>query len=245
VRIGNTSVTSIGGQVAWSTVSDGRFKKNVEEDVAGLSFISKLRPVSYEVDTDAENKFLGVSDSVLSRIPAAKKMPRQTGFIAQEVDKIVKESGIDFTGVDAPQNEKSHYSLRYSDFVVPLVKAVQELSAKVDDQQKEIEALKTVLGDKGLSQESTDYKAKLHQNSPNPYSSFTTITMTLPESTTHADIMIYNLEGKQLRRIAVTNRGEVSIKVTASELPAGMYLYSLIADGKIVDTKRMILTQQD
>jgi hypothetical protein len=93
VRIGNGAVTSIGGQVSWSTLSDGRFKKNIQENVAGLSFIRRLRPVSYEVDIAAQNKFLGVPDSVTSRFPGLKKMSdRQTGFVAQEVEKIVQET---------------------------------------------------------------------------------------------------------------------------------------------------------
>ncbi|HEV8538733.1 MAG TPA: hypothetical protein VGR15_07395, partial [Bacteroidota bacterium] len=41
--------------------------------------------------------------------------------------KAAKELGYDFSGVDAPKNEKDFYGLRYAEFVVPLVKAVQEL----------------------------------------------------------------------------------------------------------------------
>lgn len=39
------------------------------------------------------------------------------------------------------------------------------------------------------------------------------------------------------------NRGEASITIDGGSLNAGMYLYALIADGKVVDTKRMILTK--
>ena len=66
--------------------------------------------------------------------------------------------------------------------------------------------------------------------------------MTVPE-TWAATVMIYNLEGKQMKNIQVHDRGKVSVKISGSELSAGMYLYALIADGKVVDTKRMILTQ--
>ena len=55
--------------------------------------------------------------------------------------------------------------------------------------------------------------------------------------------MIYNLEGKQMKNIHVANRGDVTVKISGNELAAGMYLYSLIADGKVVDTKRMVLTR--
>ena len=64
VRIGNTSVTSIGGQVEWTAFSDGRFKKDIKEDVSGLDFINELRPVSYTVDKAGLNKFLHVTEAV-------------------------------------------------------------------------------------------------------------------------------------------------------------------------------------
>ena len=56
-----------------------------------------------------------------------------TGFVAQDVEKAARELNYDFSGVDAAKNDKDLYGLRYSEFVVPLVKAVQELSAKNDE----------------------------------------------------------------------------------------------------------------
>src|SRR5438105_11889981 len=50
IRIGNTDVTSIGGQVGWTMFSDGRYKKNIKENVPGLEFINQLRPITYTVD---------------------------------------------------------------------------------------------------------------------------------------------------------------------------------------------------
>ena len=50
VRIGNGAVTVIEGQVPFTTPSDGRYKFNVQEDVKGLDFILKLRPVTYQFD---------------------------------------------------------------------------------------------------------------------------------------------------------------------------------------------------
>jgi hypothetical protein len=45
-----------------------------------------------------------------------------------------------FSGVDKPQNKYSLYGLRYAEFVVPLVKAVQELSKMNDDKEAKINA---------------------------------------------------------------------------------------------------------
>jgi hypothetical protein len=64
-----------------------------------------------------------------------------TGFSAQQVEKAAKQIGYDFSGVDAPKNDKDMYALRYSDFVVPLVKAVQELSKINDDKSAAIDSL--------------------------------------------------------------------------------------------------------
>ncbi|MEL6988905.1 MAG: hypothetical protein AAGK97_13920, partial [Bacteroidota bacterium] len=55
VRLGNSFITSIGGFANWSNVSDSKFKVNIEEDIPGLAFIQKLRPVSYQLDLDKIN----------------------------------------------------------------------------------------------------------------------------------------------------------------------------------------------
>jgi hypothetical protein len=242
VRIGNTSVTSIGGQVSWSTLSDGRFKSDIKNNVAGLEFIKQLRPVSYSVDKEKLNAFLGVK-SEENGIDARKEPIRQTGFIAQEVEKIVSKTGFVFHGVEVPQNENDHYSIRYSEFVVPLVKAVQELSATVDAQQNRIDLLVSQIGnnDKNNLEKINGGEVTLFQNNPNPFSSDTEIKMVLPESAVKADLIVYNLQGTQLKTIQVNDRGNVSIKILAGDLGAGMYLYALIVDNKVIDTKRMIL----
>ena len=105
VRIGGVEVTSVGGQVSWSTISDGRFKRDLKEDVSGLEFINNLRPVSYMVDKTAIQKFLGIPENQSSLV-AKEKPIRQTGFVAQEVDALVKKSGYVFSGVEVPKNDK-------------------------------------------------------------------------------------------------------------------------------------------
>jgi trimeric autotransporter adhesin len=195
VRIGNTLVTSIGGQVGWSVLSDGRYKKDVSEDVKGLDFIMQLRPVTYHYDFEkvrAEN-YAGnptAMGNVNNRMPAVfsttgklsgkrtvngnflldrtngsfnsnisakttlnpdlskyyeevrkNDQIRYTGFIAQEVEAAAQKSGFNFSGVDKPKNDTDQYSLRYAEFVVPLVKAVQEQQVIITSQNKKIDDL--------------------------------------------------------------------------------------------------------
>jgi len=146
VRIGNTSVTVIEGQVAYSFPSDGRFKNNItESDVKGLEFIKLLRPVEYNFDTKKFEEFLtkNMPDSTKARHFedtdfSASTAIRQSGFVAQEVEQAMEESGYNFNGVHAPADENDNYSVAYSLFVVPLVKGMQE-------QQMMIEELKLAL----------------------------------------------------------------------------------------------------
>ncbi len=144
VRIGNTSVTSIGGYTDWTNISDKRFKSNIAEDVKGLDFILKLRPVSYNLDVDKINSFLGVSGHNQKSIKE-KSAIRQTGFIAQEVEEAANELNFEFSGIDKPKNNNDHYGLRYSQFVVPLVKAVQEQEKKITSLKSENAELKARL----------------------------------------------------------------------------------------------------
>ena len=141
VVVGNTSVTSIGGQVGWTTFSDGRFKSNLKENVPGISFINALRPLTYTLEIEKINEFLGQKTTNREEV-AEQEKTIQTGFIAQEVEEAAKKLEYDFSGVKKPTNERDNYALTYSDFVVPLVKAVQEQQVQIEILTKENEDLK-------------------------------------------------------------------------------------------------------
>ena len=284
VVIGNSSVTSASIGVIWSVTSDGRAKKNIQTNVPGLNFISRLQPVTYNFDLDAldelqksdDPKINAFEDSLrMVRSPKEKEIEAKarankekqvySGFIAQDVEKVARSIGYNFSGVDAPENGKGAYGLRYAEFVVPLVKAVQELSDQnnqLSDQNshlqeqineltglvyqllgKETNELRSENGSESVTglQESTLTGASLEQNIPNPFSERTTIRYSLPETVKTADIYIFNMQGSIVKKVAANRSGNIEIQ--GSELQAGMYLYSLVADGKEVDTKRMILTK--
>jgi trimeric autotransporter adhesin len=141
VRIGNSAVTVIEGQVPFTTPSDGRFKFNIEEDVKGIDFIMQLRPVTYQFDVKRFDGKTAENASMQSAYNEAEKI-RRTGFIAQEVEKAAIATGYNFSGVIKPKKDGDHYSLSYDAFVVPLVKAVQELNSKVQTLEKENETLR-------------------------------------------------------------------------------------------------------
>jgi hypothetical protein len=140
VFIGNTSTGFIGGKVPWSVISDARVKNTINEDVKGLDFIMKLRPVTYHVSNKAITMLTGNKETPDFPGKYDCEKIKYSGFLAQEVEQAAKAVNYDFSGYAAPKNEWGFYSLSYEQFVVPLVKAMQE-------QQKIIEEQKTALDD--------------------------------------------------------------------------------------------------
>lgn len=151
--LGNTTTQYCGGYVGWTTyVSDGRLKREVQEDVKGLDFIMRLRPVTYHVDVRAIHELLGTSPygrndaSMTPELKAqvdesihSKEAMRMSGFIAQEVEAAAQETGYDFDGIKKPAHNEDSYGLTYATFVVPLVKAVQEQQMQIETLQRQNE----------------------------------------------------------------------------------------------------------
>ncbi|SFP67410.1 tail fiber domain-containing protein [Parafilimonas terrae] len=277
VRIGNTSVSSIGGQVGWTTFSDGRYKKNIKEDVKGLAFINALRPVTYTLDMRSINNYYNknrqkINDTArihLKQITAddetAGSKIIHTGLIAQEVETAAKKLNYDFDGVDKPQTDNGVYGLRYSEFVVPLIKAVQELSKSNNDKDAEIDSLKAQMNElKNLvsqiqqqcSQSSAgiensiknDYvtlsnAASLYQNVPNPFTNSTSINYYLPQQFSSAKIIVTDRSGRALKELNLTTNGKGVVHIDAGTLASGAYNYTLYVDGKFIASKRMLLAK--
>lgn len=269
-RIGNSSTTSIGGYTNWSNISDGRVKKNIKANVPGLSFINKLKAVTYNLDLDVADRITqnvtrkdkqGKAIAPLQQETNARNVKQQivyTGFVAQDVEKVAKELNYDFSGVDAAKNDRDLYGLRYAEFVVPLVKAVQELSKENDelkstlsDVLSQLADVKKQLGELKAGQSSTSTlqsnvandAAHLEQNTPNPFANTTAIHYNLPHKFTTAQIVITDKNGRTIKQMNVSGAGRGTANIDASMLSAGTYNYSLIIDGKRIGAKQMVLTK--
>jgi hypothetical protein len=140
--IGNFNTVFIGGKVNWGIVSDARIKTDVQEDVKGLDFILKLRPVTYHISSKALTTITGIKDSVDYAGKYDSEKIKYTGFLAQEVEQAAKASNYDFSGYDTPKNQWDLYKIKYAEFVVPLVKAVQEQQTLIETLQKQVLAAK-------------------------------------------------------------------------------------------------------
>jgi hypothetical protein len=258
--VGNTAVTSIGGQVNWTAFSDGRFKKNIKEEVPGLQFINQLRPVTYTLDVEGIDKRLKPAvtgqrsnNDVIGKTsePTAEELQAKrakasvvyTGFIAQEVEATAQKQNYEFSGVDKPKNDKDFYGLRYGDFVVPLVKAVQELDAENKKLKEELAELRQMMMDikNGRTGTVTSISGYLEQNSPNPAGGTTTIRYAVPTNAVSARLTLTNTKGQVVKTISLNNRGAGQLSLTTQGLAAGTYNYTLYVDGRQVDTKRLVI----
>ncbi|HSY76547.1 MAG TPA: tail fiber domain-containing protein, partial [Bacteroidia bacterium] len=142
IVLGNTSITALYCNVTSITaLSDGRFKTNIKQNIHGLDFIMKLKPVSYTLEVRKLNEFRGKKENTNEKdgIDKAEQVVHN-GFIAQDVEKAANEANYNFSGLTKPKNDSDTYGLGYSDFVVPLVKAVQELNDSLKQENNNLKA---------------------------------------------------------------------------------------------------------
>jgi len=121
-----------GGGAGVAITSDERTKKDIVDTDLGLEFIKELRPIKYRMKAtkDWPRNFLSkkITDAELDKEP---KDTVWDGFLAQEVKAAADKLGLNYSGWTEDAGMGGRQELDYAKFVVPLVKAVQELSAKV------------------------------------------------------------------------------------------------------------------
>ncbi len=275
--------------------SDGRFKNNVTENVKGLAFINKLRPVTYNMDTKALDDFLiqNMPDSMKTSHRKGMDFTASTatvhsGFIAQEVEQTAQQIGFTSSIVSHPPNSNSHYGLNYAEFVVPLVKAVQELSGNGDSLKKVIHKQDSLItkqdsinkalqnqinqivtncctngtGNRSIQNNNSNGSTGDNKNVgsinvelnnvnaivlndavPNPFAEQTVIGYNIPANFNSAQILFYDSNGQLIKSVDIKTAGKGQLNVFANDLTNGIYSYTLIVDGKIIATKRMIRQQ--
>ena len=224
--------------------SDERLKEDINpiEDV--LQSLQGLAPVSYRLKSHKYSAGQSFSDnpeeaSMFERYyRELDNGSERYGFLAQNVQDVFPEL------VHTDMN--GNMSVDYIGLIPILVQSINELRAelaelKCEDQEDDVLLAPAQTAQDELQAGQTS--AKLYQNAPNPWSSETVIRYCLPASVAKADIYIYDMQGAQLKRIPAQGRGESQVTLTAHDLNAGMYLYALVADGALIDSKQMILTK--
>ena len=182
-------------------------------------------------------------DQIEYEVPQTKMSTIRYGFAADQLKEVYPEL--------VYEDENGNVSINYIEMIPLLVQAVNEVKRENASLRKEVSALKgnnsTAAKSKAKFSDASSINSpdevvlSLGQNRPNPFSSLTCIEVAVPESIKSATLFIYDMSGKQIRRIDIAERGVSQISITSEGLSEGMYLYSLIADGKVVGTKKMFI----
>jgi len=229
--------------------SDKRYKKEIRPLDENIDKLLKLNSVKYkkssevlkskhdefkkllEMATESDQKNL--YETTLAGIQqlideTENNKATYFGFIAQELRELYPELIF--------EDSEGFLAVNYTGMIPVLVDAIKELKSEIDE-----------LKGKGFEKTNATVvsTAKLYQNNPNPFSENTEIKYYVPENANEAMICIYDLTGSQIVRFDLRDRGVIStLTVRGRELKAGMYIYSLIVDGREIDSKRMILTDK-
>ena len=159
------------------------------------------------------------------------------GLIAQELKEIYPDLVV--------ESQDGFLAINYLEIIPLLIRSVQELKCELDASKNNNAPVQRE-STRSAKEEATAIDAivtALYQNTPNPFTESTLIRCDVADDVVKADLYIYNMNGEQITEYAITERGETSVVIDGGILNAGMYLYALIADGQVIDTKRMILTK--
>jgi hypothetical protein len=244
------------GQV-WTSgsyeTSDRNLKQNTQEFSGAMGIINKLKPRNYEFKTDAKYAFLNLPKGM------------HYGLIAQDVEEVLPNL---VTTADhevlkttkAPDAVKPHLNdspaptaqqavakekpetislkaVNYTELIPILVKAMQEQQQENDELRARVVKLEDLVnkltGNRGLN----TVTGNLGQATPNPARNSTRISYNLLSADSRAQLLLTDAAGKAVKAVSLNGSGYVNLDVTG--LSSGIYNYSLLVDGKIVESRKM------
>ncbi len=236
--------------------SDRELKENIREmsdtERSALENLNLLTPVSYnykertdripELTEEARADMIahGVNPDDYTKgydNPVMKKT--HFGLIAQELKEIYPEL--------VYEQQDGYLGINYTELIPVLMQAIKELNNKVEElssnDQVAARSMQMETDDVEDAVSAESLVPSMSQNIPNPFSERTDIAITLPESVRKAILYIYDMTGKQLEQHEVAGRGETTMTIYADQMSNGMYIYALVADGKVITSRKMIVAK--
>jgi hypothetical protein len=244
-QCGLTAMSNYAGYFAgdvYSTMSfvgsDRKLKENIQDYSGAMDKLLNIGVKSYNFKEDYS--FMGFDRK------------NHVGVIAQELKEVFPEfvkttyhpAEFDDEGI-VVREEVEFLTVSYESLIPVLVKGMQEQQAEIESLKEELLSVQENKSNKsgtGINS-SVDLEIGLAQNRPNPFSERTIIGYTIPEESMSGQILIFNMNGMLIRTFDLPSNKKGEITIEGSELDAGMYIYTLMADGQEMDTKRMILTK--
>jgi hypothetical protein len=250
----------------WSG-SDQNLKTNIQIEDNALTTVMQLNPVIYEMKSH-EFQHLGlahgiqhgfISQEVQQVLPELVKTivhPAQYDTLGFEISPETEFLGLNYNGFISLNTAA----------IIELNTTFIEQQSKIDDLNKRLSVLEECLlgilpmlcqmnntlvapTPEALQQQMrsiidvelrNELAIVLDQNVPNPFAETTVITYTIPAAVTRAQIHFYDASGNLIKTIEINERGDGQLNVYGQDLSSGLYTYTLVADGQLIATKKMV-----
>lgn len=254
-RVGMSGVLHVEGSIQTPSLTANRIytRTITMTDTKGLAATQEVVPsLSKQLSTLQLSTFYSDEEEAVER-EADSSSPRLADALTENEEESKMHYGIPADQLEAVfpdlvrDNKDGTKSVNYVEMVPILVQVINELSAKVSALQQKLDgtpSVRKVQATTGVESpaESLDI-VSMGQNSPNPFGSSSVIPLNIPANAQQACINIYDLSGKQVKRMTVTARGTTSVTVYAEGLSAGIYIYTLVVDGQVCVTRKMMVTE--
>lgn len=232
-------------------MSDQKLKQNIAPYEKGLDALMQIRPVTYEYNGKASTT---AGDAHI-------------GLVAQNLQSVAPELVKEFTHVEMSEpsleeeqkvlSRGNYLQIRDNEVKYLLINAIQDQQEIIEAQDEKIATLEerlakieaalnggTINTDINRQNIQLDGSgAYLEQNQPNPFNSNTLIRYHVPTEAANAVVNVFDAKGQLIHSERVGQMGVGEIQIKAGTIAAGTYSYSLVVDGNIVDTKRMVIAK--
>lgn len=229
-------VNGVTRALAFMATSDKKFKKDIKDLEGALDKVNSLQGKTYHWRKD-EFKDKNFTEEL------------QYGFIAQEVQEVLPEIVI--------KDAKGDLAMNYIALVPILVEAIKQQQNEITETKEE---LKTLLEDvkslrneiQNLKQElkGTEIKESLESSIesnvlkvyPNPSKDEINISFDISNYKDNIQLIIHDINGALLSTINVqkTKSEEVNKKIRKEDYGVGVFIVSVVVEGKIIESKKII-----
>ena len=250
--------------------SDKKLKKNIKTIGNATELLMKLKPSSYEFRTDEfaqmnldqGNQYGLIAqdvEQILPELVKAAHLPEQYDEDGNVISEGIDYKSVNYTGLvpvliagmqeqQAEMDSKNEIIEDLNDRLARIEKCLNNLlpvlceinatavGSTPQETQQQLAEINIELND--------GQNIILNQNVPNPFAEKTVITYAIPESVGKAQIHFYDGAGVLINSVELNERGNGQINVFANDLSSGVYTYALVADGQVVDVKKMVKTKR-
>jgi trimeric autotransporter adhesin len=209
-------VAGVTRSTGFYATSDKKFKKDIKTIDNSLEKIMALEGKTYNWRKD-EFKDKNFSNEL------------QYGLLAQEVQKVIPSLVI--------QSDNGDLAMNYIGLIPVLIEAMKEQQAQIND-------LKQQASDnfKAQNQDLLQFaNTKIINVSPNPSSDMISVSLNIDKAIANANLQVHDINGTLLSNLSLKERDTNVIKTLQKDnFGKGIYIVSLIVNGKSIDTKKIV-----